>query len=175
MIEPIPNFPGYFVSDDGRVFSAWRQTGFHIWTQGKMLKELKKAKDEKGYEIVALMKDGKLTTKKVHQLVAFAFLKIQKGKFEINHKDGIKTNNRAENLEYSTHLENMRHAYRTGIRKNASGENAANAKLNEVQVKKIKEMLKCGIFGKQIAKIFNVHPTTISLIRNGFTWANITA
>lgn len=74
---------------------------------------LSPAKNEKGYLYVALCKDGKLSSKRVHRIVASAFL--GKSSLEINHKDGDKTNNRIDNLEYCTHSQNIRHAMDSGL------------------------------------------------------------
>jgi len=81
--------------------------------QGRWLKE---AIDRCGYAYVGLYKDGKLTKLKVHRLVAQAFL-IASDKPHVNHKDGNKLNNCAENLEWVTPKENKIHAFSTGITK----------------------------------------------------------
>jgi HNH endonuclease len=52
----------------------------------------------------------------IHRLVAITFLE-NNGKTYVNHKDGIKTNNNVENLEYVTQSENVQHAYNTGLTK----------------------------------------------------------
>lgn len=53
----------------------------------------------------------------VHRIVALAFLKEEKGKDFVNHKNGIKTDNRVENLEWVTKSENTLHSYRNGLQK----------------------------------------------------------
>lgn len=63
-----------------------------------------------GYHVVSLTKDGKKKDKKVHRLVAMAFVPPIVGKDFVNHKDGDKINNCAENLEWCTRGENTIHA-----------------------------------------------------------------
>lgn len=75
------------------------------------------SKDGKGYLFVSLSKDGKRYLKKVHRLVAQAFIPNPFRKPQINHKNGDKTNNGIDNLEWVTNAENMLHAYRVLGRK----------------------------------------------------------
>jgi hypothetical protein len=76
---------------------------------------LKQSIDTNGYPILSLKRlDGGKVTTKIHILVAEAFLGEANG-LQVNHKDGIKTNNEATNLEYVTCSENIRHAIRFGL------------------------------------------------------------
>lgn len=96
--------PNYSVSNDGLVKSDKRN----------------KIKDQRlgttGYSIVDLYDgEGTRRTCRVHRLVAESFIDNPECKEEINHLDGIKTNNNVENLEWATKSENMLHAYATGL------------------------------------------------------------
>lgn len=68
-----------------------------------------------GYEEVRLRKDNKTHTRFVHRLVAQSFLPNPDNKPYVNHKNGKKTDNRCENLEWVSHKENIQHAYDTGL------------------------------------------------------------
>lgn len=94
----------YEVSDRGRVRNIKR---------GGRLMSLVKVTH--GYIAVTLHKQGKQKMYLVHRLVAKAFITNPKNKPQVNHKDGVKTNNSAENLEWVTSHENLEHARNTGL------------------------------------------------------------
>jgi hypothetical protein len=64
----------------------------------------------KGYYQVSLCKNGVVKMFSIHRLVAFNFLPLIEGKFIVNHKDGVKTNNNFTNLEWVTYSENIKHS-----------------------------------------------------------------
>ena len=97
----------YEISDQGRVRSL---------KYGKLVYR-KAHSDAKGYRRITLCMNGKMTTRKIHKLVAIAFIGLCPERYEINHKNGIKSDNRMSNLEYVTHVENMRHAFQAGLTK----------------------------------------------------------
>ena len=101
---PIEGFSNYYVTDTGLVYSRnYNNTG--------RLKQLKQSQVWSGYFIVRFYKNSKTTRFLVHRLVAQAFIPNPKNKPVVNHKNGIKTDNRVENLEWSTHSENQQHKY----------------------------------------------------------------
>lgn len=92
------------VSDQGRVKSLLRD--------GRILKAVS---DKKGYLRLRVTLDREKKSYKIHRLVAEAFIPNPNGKEQVNHINGDKTDNRAENLEWVTNRENASHAIRAGL------------------------------------------------------------
>lgn len=78
-------------------------------------KTLKTRINNRGYVEVRLSKKGKQLGTFIHILLAKAFIPNPHNKPEVNHLNGIKTDNSIDNLEWCTHAENIRHAFKTGL------------------------------------------------------------
>lgn len=100
-------FGNYLVYQDGRVYSINR----NIF--------LKPAYDEKGYLRIGLSNNGVSKTYKLHRLVAEMFIPKVEGKTQVNHINGIKDDNRVENLEWCNNAENQQHAWDNGLNKSS--------------------------------------------------------
>lgn len=107
----------YQVSNLGRIKSVLFRNRVVSKKQDKILKCI----HTKDYDHINLYKNGKQTQYLIHKIVAKTFIPNPKNKPEINHIDGNKQNNNAENLEWCTRSENQIHAYKTGLQKPRKG------------------------------------------------------
>ena len=161
----IEDFKNYQISNYGNIKSVDRQ-GIKRFKRGSILKP---AINHKGYESVKLYKiiDGKISahTRFIHRLVMIAFVDNPYNKPEVNHIDGIKTNNVVNNLEWATTSENIKHAFDLGIKKSLKGEKHPSAKLTNEIGDIIRSKYKRGVVEyKDLAKEYGVNINTIGLI-----------
>ena len=146
----------YDISNKGTVRSR-------RWCPTRILKQKRKSN---GYMCVRISINGKTMTFSVHRLVAQAFIPNPDDKPQVNHINGIKTDNRAENLEWVTASENKLHAVATGLQHNLQGEKCPWAKLTDTQSLYIRNNPD-GMTLTQLANKFGVSTSTISEIQRG--------
>ena len=108
-----------------------------------------------------------------HRLVWTYFKGEIPDNLQINHKSGVKTDNRPENLEVVTHSENTLHAYRTGIKQRLQGEDCGRAKLKVSDIIEIRTRNKSGETQTAIAKDFPVSSVNIGRIINNKLWRSV--
>ena len=126
-----------------------------------------------GYNIVTLYTNAKPNTQRVHRLVAKMFIPNPEKKSEVNHKNGIRNDNRIENLEWVTRQENMDHAVRTKLI-DTKGSKNISAKLTEYLVLEIRDLYKyTGYTQKEIGKLYGVCQASIKDIVNRNKWKHI--
>lgn len=159
-LEAIKEFPQYEVSECGMVRN----------------KQTKKIKSQyvgsTGYYMVSLWVDSKSKPQRVHRLIAMTWIENPNNYRFINHIDGDKLNNEIKNLEWCTHLQNMRHAFETGLANNTGVKNGMS-KLNDSKVAEIKSLLKSGLSQYKIANKFGVSRSAILKIHLGKTWNHV--
>lgn len=167
--EPVKDYEGlYEVSNDGQVKSLERRIHYTL-PSGKESSRLCREKVLKQYEgdryaKVALYDENGGVTTLVHRLVAEAFCDNPESKPEVNHINGDKLDNRAENLEWVTSQENYEHAMLNGL--------VDRLKLTERDVMNIKREGKRGN-QKVLAAMYGVTLHQINGIVNGRFWKAI--
>lgn len=124
--------------------------------------------DKQGYEVLVLQLNGRPTNCSIHRLVATCFLDNPYNLPQVNHIDGVKSNNIVSNLEWVTPSQNNQHAYDLSLRK--QGEEHHKAKLNASDVNEIRDRLANGESHRYIASCYAVGRTTISKIAAGQIW-----
>lgn len=120
-----------------------------------------------GYLQIRSMRNGKRIHASAHRLVWQHFFGDIPDGLIINHKNGIKDDNRPENLEVVTYSESIKHAYRFGLM-DESGERNPAAKLSDNQVEEIRTLYITGNYRQvDLAKMFDISFQTISKIVKG--------
>lgn len=116
--------------------------------------------------------NGKLYPFAVHRVAANSFLGKQDG-YEVNHINGIKTDNRIENLELLTHSENIKHAVKLGLLPVTRGSQRTQAKTTESVIKLMQEMRAKGIQRKVILSELNLSLHTYKDVIRGKSWRHV--
>lgn len=169
MIEewlPVVGLEGWYeISSLGRVRRS------SAYGRAKVGRILKLSSTKKRRLVVIMSAGGRLFPKDVSRMVAAAFLGPCPDGLEVNHIDGDCTNNEATNLEYCTHTENIRHAFRMGLYKNRPvGSRHYRAKLTDDQVQIIRTSQESA---RSLARTFGMDHKTILQIRRGESWKHL--
>ena len=161
----MPGWPAYLVSNLGRVWS------------NRYARLLIPGRRRNGYLFFTLVRDRVHTQMDLHRIVAIAFEGPPPTKAHVvNHKDGIKTDNRLANLEWATAGENRSHAIRTGLQRKPPkicGEKHHLAKLTQNQVLEIRRRYDSGERACHIAAEFGVSDVAICCVGLRKTWKHI--
>lgn len=175
----IQDFPYYMVSSFGRIKSLSKlkvrknHTG-SFYTKDKILKQTKrKTENGNGYLNLTLCNENGKNQKFVHILVAKAFIPNPENKPEVNHKKGIKTDNRVHQLEWNTRSDNQKHSYEIGL-KDKKGEKHHLAKLKPNDIINIRSLYDNKIMrNSELALKYKVSPQTICSIVKRRNWIHI--
>lgn len=150
-------FPDYYVSSAGHLISSHKQK----------LKFLK-PEIQDGYKRARLFQAARLHAKFVHRIMLESFLGPQPECMETRHKNGIRHDNRIENLEWGTPQQNTDDKISHGT--HSFGETNGRAKLTELQVRAI---YASGDSAQNIANTFGIKVAQVNLIKRGGTWRHL--
>lgn len=150
-----------------RIYKTFTIDDYDITRYGEVInkhsgRHVKPQKNGKGYYRVSI--GGKLQF--IHRLVATKYVPNPNNLPQVNHKDGNKLNNCADNLEWVTNQQNRDHAVEEKL--HTMGENCSWSKLTQEQVSFIREHTE--LTSPELSKIFNVAASTIRAIRQGRSW-----
>ena len=174
--KDVVGYVGYYeVSNQGSIRSidryVYNPKGGKALRKGQILKQ----REEKGYMRVSLRKSVKdKSDKRVHRLVAEAFLPNPKNSRFVNHIDANKSNNEVSNLEWVTFQENMDHAKEHNLFNSPKGSNHHKATITEDTVRAMRKLYAEGNHTqKQISEEFSVHLSKAKHILAGRTWKHV--
>ena len=150
-------FGYYYATDSGDIYSAHTK------------KILKKRINCNGYYFVNLSVGGKCKTFVVHRLVCLAYhRKHPRNWCQVNHINGVKTDNNPNNLEWCTAYMNSNHALRTGLRIPARGKLTNNGRFDSSDIRNIRKM---EYSNAEAARVYHVTRSAIAQIRSRKTYA----
>lgn len=158
----IPEFPDYRVSNFGRVISRNNK-------KRKSDKEMTPVLNKnRGYYYISVQSSDSKKRKNfiLHRLVARLFIPNEWGKEEVNHKDGNKQNNRADNLEWCTRKENVQHALKTGLMRTMD-KNEGRLKYSNDECLTVIKRVKGGMSYKKAGEICRMPYSTVAHLMRG--------
>lgn len=156
--------PQYEISNMGRVRNTSDKKIKNIYDNHKS-----------GYIYIQYSNNGKCRSKKLHRLVAELFCDNPDNKETVNHINGIKSDNRSENLEWLTHLENMKHAYENGLIPAMKGEKNGRAKLTDNLVHEICKDYVNGLHYYDVMEKYNITKNQAEKIYRRTSWKHISS
>lgn len=175
--KPVVGFEGlYEVSDLGRVRSLDRivkQWNRHAWIEREFLGVILKPRSLNGYASYILYKEGENRSATGHVLVAEAFIGPRPSGFQVCHYNGVRNDNRLDNLRYDTPKANSQDTIRHGRQVRPQGEKHGMSKFTAHEVELMRKYSAKGVSQTDIACMFNTAQGTVSAIVRKKSWAHI--
>lgn len=150
---------GYYVTDSGDVYS-------------KKGKKLVPVLNHRGYYTVKIFYEvGKYKTKFIHRLVAEAFIENPNNLETVNHKNGIKTDNSKDNLEWMSRLDNTKHA--AEVLQAQKGDRATNLTIDSLVAIEVCKLLEKDMLNMDIADLLGIPRNIVRDIRTRKSWTHL--
>ena len=165
LAKPISKIPHMHTKE---TWGMHPETGLYASSHGRVITKRKgvhHGSNSSGYRVINY--DRK--TWRVHRMIAETFVPNPENKSEVNHINGNKADNRADNLEWCTSSENKQHAYNSGLKVSQKGEARYNSKLTEGAVREIKRNDQ-GLTQEALGELYGVTQSLISRIQRGKKW-----
>lgn len=164
-LSPLGQAPGYYVSEDARVFTDRVSTRHR---SGGM-REVKQSISAAGYRYVRAVVGGRPVAMYLHRIMATVFLPPPvESQSVVRHLDGDPTNNVAANLAWGTQADNMADCIRHG--RTLKGLKNPRAKLNPQRAELVRRLSEEGFSDRAIAAFFGVHAETVRRVVIGESW-----
>jgi hypothetical protein len=168
--RPIPDFPGYQISNLGNIRSCWKRGD--SGELGAIWRPLHPAVCNGGrYYLVTLTRDHTGFKRTLHSLVAEAFLGPRQPGMCVCHNNNDGLDNRLSNLRYDTAKSNASDRLAAGTENR--GSRNGRAKLTEADVTDIRRRLAAGEKQKDIAALYHIRQETVSFIKTGRYWSHL--
>ena len=161
--KDIKDYEGYQVSNLGQVKSYWSNSG-KITEKYRIRKQ---STVRGGYKQVRLKKNGIFNFMYVHRLVAITFIPNTNNYETVDHLNRITNCNTVTNLRWANRKMQIENS------NNPIGSRQGTAKLEEKDIFEIKKLYKKGLKGTEIAKLYQVHHSTISRVVNDKQWKHV--
>lgn len=168
MIKPVDGFDGYYIDDQGHVYSQWINKGIHGLVKGDKLKRLKTSKSKSGHMKVQFGRKAKQQL--VHRLVFKTFNGEIPPGMVVRHLNDNPSDNRIENLNIGSQKDNVSDAKRNNIF--PVGSKNGQSKLTEKDVLEIRALAETETC-IEISRKYNVSRRAINHVVNKTTWKHV--
>jgi len=153
-------------AEQGFIYGTWRPKPHQ--QQGR---PLGCQRSPGGYVVLTIRVEGRKRNALAHRIIWEHVHGPSPAGMQVNHRDGVKSNNRISNLELVTNSGNRRHAFATGLQ--PVGSALVHAKLTEADIPKIRDLLAQGVTKAHLAKAYGVSRKAIRQVAQGKSWAHV--
>lgn len=160
----------FSIDSEGRIWRYAKWINYRVGYR-RLTNPIRGERSNIGYLEVSYSKNEKSYRAKSHRIVWIYFHNSISNDKQINHKNGVRSDNRPCNLELVTSAENVQHAYRTGLAKGRPGTRHHMVKLSKKDVYKIRSMYNTNKYSQEhLGKLFGISQTHVGRIIRHKRW-----